>query len=124
MSESTGVSIPWKNGFVAFEGHEDPANIDAVLEALESHVIVWSVDRPEGDTFELLGPASIPAESYGLMSFMILRTPSRVILPKFILWVGRPEETETFIQHARKRSWIDGYKLVQRPYRFANPEDN
>jgi hypothetical protein len=124
MSESIGVSIPWKSGFVVFVDHEAPATIDAVLEELGSHVVIWSVNRPEGDTIDLLGPCNVFAEAGDPMAFMILRTPSRVFLPKFILWIGRINETDGFIQNAGKRSWIDGYMLIQKPYRFAIPDNN
>jgi len=123
--EVRGISIPWLGGFAVFDDDEASEDIDMVLSALESHVPVWSIDRPAGNTIELSGPAIVEPDDGRSMSFMLLRTPARVFEPKFIIWIGPVGESGPFVANARKRSVIEGYKLIVKPYRYGgNSEAN
>ena len=125
MSNSPGVIIPWNGGLITFDSAESRLDVDSVMELLDGHVVTWLIDRPCANVIELLGPAAVNLSDGSRMLFMILRTPAHVKMPRWILWIGRPGEADGFIRNARKRSVVDGYRLMQRPYEFtANPEDN
>lgn len=124
-NDPQGVTVFWNGGMITFSSDESRESINEAMAALEGHAISWSMDRPAGNVIELAGPALIDLDSDESISFMVLKTPASVKAVKWILWLGPANEAEGFIANTRKRSWIDGYKLIQRPYRFTgNPEDN
>jgi len=126
MIDSHAVAIPWYAGFVVFDSNEPGRDVEAVLESLLNQSVAWAANRPGGNIVELLGPGLVELDDgYRHISFMVLRLPRRAIGPAFILWIGKPEEAESFVRNARKRAMVDGYRLVERPYRYGgNSEDN
>jgi hypothetical protein len=126
MTDSHAIAVPWFGGFIAFDSNEPGRDIESVLDALESHSVVWTLNRPGGNIVELLGPGLVELDDgHRHIGFMVLRTPRKAIGPAFILWIGKPEEADAFVRNARKRAMVDGYRLVERPYRYGgNSEDN
>jgi hypothetical protein len=113
------IATPVSGGLL-FMDSSDVDLIDEAKSFIERNIIpLLMVNRPPVGTSELLGPERISGAD---RSIMVLRTPKNVTSVKWIVWFGRHDETEAFIEKAHKRSTIDGYRLVRDG--FPNFESN
>ena len=124
MSDSPGVIEPWNGGQVVYSADEPAEHVATVKATLAEHVLGWSINRPTGQSIEIVGPMFVRTEAGHPIGVILLRLPGHVRQLKWILWVGPLDETDEFLESAARQVGKGGYKLAQRAYRSTSFRNN